>query len=939
MNTQNFSTIIETLEQYKDLDELALICGDEKLTFQQLLSEAKNIACNLVNEGVKKGDRVIYSMRRSADAVLGLLGILYAGGVFVSADPNWPEERINFIAKDSESVFSMTDKNCRNLREKKHNSIKLPDINPEDEAAIFYTSGSTGRPKGAVLHHAVLVTVLGSSFNTQKEIYSHWNLSVCFFNMSFIAAFIVICLTYAIPKPLLFPTDTEFSSVELITDIINRNHADVMSGTPSVISRFLEKKVFADAFKNFKYVFLGGELITSAVLKKLSNSTKALFLIIYGSTEMFFSAEYIYRNDEKIYLGQHGYGVSFYIFNDKMEEVSPNHEGSLFIGSTPAEYGHYFKQPRLDAEAYVEHVKYGRLFRTGDIARLEPNGEITLVGRADRMIKLHGQRIEIGEIENAVSSFPGVKRVATVNRIFAGHEALCVFYTADKKLNDRDLRRHLAKLLPYYMIPAFLRYLPKMPENAHGKLDYRALPAIEIEKPLVSILTPVNDSPLELLRRVHTSVLTQDYDKENIEWLIAVHNMDDDYINNVRELFADIPYIHIFTVNEPKKVLGAVRNALLERSTGRYLFWLDSDDELNSECISRSVDMMENYQADMLLFQCEEIHDGAGIMFQRCMNFSEDSPLTYEKGDPRLGELTASNAAEIWSWCYRSSFLKKTGIRFNEDEVGHFCDSVFVLNALVLARRVTVLPKERQYIFHIRSDSDSQKRAWKYPYKTCSELIRMMKKVEETGEKYCFNMNLFMWFWIRNLSYIFNDTDSEKNQKQEIYNAMKHYVKKLSVITSNAVFSEKDAEDIAVYVAFFFPEETENFKKPRFEHELVSFSSLPSVEKIKSVINALKYDGFNTLPDKKRVYLGKVSKTKTPEILTVDLQKNTQINIIQGFQNTEELRGFEVNEVPCRITLFLSGNNSGEILVTWDSRFIHKSAVKYLLNNIYGSSE
>lgn len=118
-----------------------------------------------------------------------------------------------------------------------------------------------------------------------------------------------------------------------------------MSSTPSVISRFLEKDGFASAFKNFKHVFLGGELITSAVLNKLSNSTKALFLIIYGSTEIFFSAEYIYKNNEKIHPGQHGYGVSFYIFNDKMEKVSPGHEGSLFIGGIPAEYGHYLSSP------------------------------------------------------------------------------------------------------------------------------------------------------------------------------------------------------------------------------------------------------------------------------------------------------------------------------------------------------------------------------------------------------------------------------------------------------------------------------------------------------------------------------------------------------------------------------------------------------------------
>ena len=348
----------------------------------------------------------------------------------------------------------------------------------------------------------------------------------------------------------------------------------------------------------------------------------------------------VQRNDRKIHLGKAAYGVKLYVLNDNLEEILPGQEGELFIGGTPAKYGHYLNRPDLDAEKYFEHPKYGRLFRTGDMARLEKDGEITLIGRKDGMIKLHGQRIEIGEVENAIASFPEIRRAAVTIQKFKGQDTLCGFYTANKEIDDRELRRHLAKHLPLYMIPAFLRHLPQMPENANGKLNYRALPTIENDKPLVSVLTPIFNLPLDLLKRAYLSVMSQDYDRERIEWFIAVHNMDNDYLAKVRETVGESPHIHVFPVQEPTKTVRAVRNALLKRATGRYLFWLDADDELTPSCISRAVEFMEQSRADMLLFPCEEIVEAGTLLFSRRLNFIGNEPVCYSQGDPRLSELS-----------------------------------------------------------------------------------------------------------------------------------------------------------------------------------------------------------------------------------------------------------------------------------------------------------
>ena len=946
MKSENVPTILDALEQYRDSDNTALICGEEILSYRQLLADAKHIARGLAAAGVKKGDRVLYRMRRTADAIRGLFGILYAGGVYVSAAPDWPEERVRFVSGDAQTVFALTDESCRALLEQEPVSLALPEVRGEDEAAIYYTSGSTGLPKGVVLRHAAFGTVYGSAFSSQasgKALYSQWNMTICFFSLSFVAAIIDFCIIFSEGRSLLLPTEPELASVERVTALMGRHHPDILAGTPSVVTRFLENPEFAGAFAELNYVFFGGERLTSAAAERLSQATKGLLLVIYGSTEMFFSGEYRYRNDGRIHLGKAGYGVSFHILDAQLEEIPPGREGELFIGGMPAKYGHYLK-PDLDAEAYLEHPRFGRLFRTGDLARLEADGEITLVGRADGMVKLHGQRIEIGEIENALASFPGVLRAAATIQRIGEQEALCGFYTAGRALDERELRRHLAQRLPLYMIPAFLRRLPQMPENRHGKLDYHALPPISPEKPLISILTPVHDVPPELFERACRSVLSQDYDRERIEWLVAVHNMDDRYLERLRAAAAGTPVrVQVFLVKEPRGLLGSARNALLERATGRYLFWLDADDALAPGCISRSVEAMGQYQADMLLFPCEVIRDSGTELVPRQLNLEGTAPVVCEKGDPRSGEWMTGCAGEVWSWCYRSSFLRETGIRFNEAEAGHFCDALFVIDALLRARRSVALPGENHYIFHIRGGSDSRNRVERDAAQTGRELLWMLEAAVERAEQCAFDLNQFLWFWVRNICCLLGDTGMTAGQKQALHNALLPLVRKLRILAPGPVFPAGKAAQLAGYVAALFPEASEAFRRPRWMHRQISFASLPPREELIAAIREMDYVGFRTLHRGAQLYLGSVEETAAPEVVTVDLRGNReqkaearlstprQRSLMQGYRRVEELRGFAPEEVPCRLTLFRLNDSSGELLITWDARFIPPSAVEWLL--------
>lgn len=176
---------------------------------------------------------------------------------------------------------------------------------------------------------------------------------------------------------------------------------------------------------------------------------------------------------------------------------------------------------------------------------------------------------------------------------------------------------------------------------------------------------------------------------------------DNDYLKKVQETVGESPHIHVFPVQDPTKTVRAVRTSLLKRATGRYVFWLDADDELMPSCISRAVEFMEQSRADMLLFPCEEIIEEGTLSFPRRLNFIGNEPVCYNQGDPRLNELFTDCAIDIWSWCFRISFLRETEIRF--DEAVNFDEPLFVANTFLVARRIAVLPGAKEMFILAKS--------------------------------------------------------------------------------------------------------------------------------------------------------------------------------------------------------------------------------------------
>ena len=494
-----FQTVLDLLRMREESDHTALICGEEAITYRQLAADAKQIARCLIAQGLHKGDRVLLSVKNSIHVVRAIYGILLAGGVYVAADVKWPAERLCLISEESGVSLRITDEMISGYLTARSPKIPLPMISEEDEAAVYYTSGSTGMPKGTILHHRVFLAFANPD-EILPELYERERFLTFPVFASVIPMFCDFVLT-AYEKTLIFTAPEEMASIERLIDCMIRNRVQSLGGTPSFLLRALEHPLFAKVIRQQVTQFvLGGELIRETDARKLYSAMDGGTINTgYGSSETYICSVSRYEPGKKICLDRIQKGAELYVMDEELNPVSNGESGEVLVGGAVAQYGHYL-DPELNREKYVDHPIYGRLFRIGDAARLDEEGRIILTGRADQIIKLHGLRIEPGEVEAAMEAFDGIRRAAAALK----KGQLCGYYTAEKAVEESSLRRFLSERLPYYMIPSVILCMESLPISANGKLDYKALP--EPEQRAGEGSTPANEREA-LLCRIFGEVL------------------------------------------------------------------------------------------------------------------------------------------------------------------------------------------------------------------------------------------------------------------------------------------------------------------------------------------------------------------------------------------------------------------------------------------------
>ena len=496
-------------------DAKAMVACDGTFTYSELNAEMNRVANALIAHGVKRGDRVAMLLPRTSRLIFTMFGIMKAGAAYIPCDPHYPVDRIKLILEDSEAAYIVTDdENLANLKEQSgegslevlEKALNIEELlqcentaNPaipqegSDLAYIIYTSGSTGRPKGVMLHHSGICNELFA----HPLNYRNWTIVhevKCILGLatiSFDASVEEIGLPLYNGLTLALASDEIANDPIRLAEFMVENNVGMFQGTPSRLMQLYESDIFRKALAGCRSIELGGEKFSDSQLHELQKTTTAHIFNSYGPTETTVESNcHEVTHEEHVSIGRPLVNVTEYIVDADMNRVPVGVVGELLVGGAQVSLG-YNKLPEKTREAFIENpfisslpdqggISDKTLYRTGDYARWDEHGYITILGRTDNQVKLRGLRIELGEIESVIAKQEGIGQVIVMIRKINGKEHLCAYFTANHPVDIDALKVEIAKSLTQYMVPTAYLQLDKMPTTPSGKTDMKALPEPEL---------------------------------------------------------------------------------------------------------------------------------------------------------------------------------------------------------------------------------------------------------------------------------------------------------------------------------------------------------------------------------------------------------------------------------------------------------------------------
>ena len=489
-------------------DHEALVAIDAKYTYKEMDNATNAIASALRLKGVKERDRVALLLPRTSRLILSLFGVLKAGAAYIPCDPDYPADRIKLILEDSEARYIITTAdrmdsvpagkaiNVEELLEESPStpSIPITQITPDDLAYLIYTSGSTGRPKGVMLRHKGICNYL---YGHPANVFANGVLTdadrvLSVTTISFDAALQDIGMAYYNGKTLIVATEEQANNPLDLAQLIQEQHINMVSGTPSRWQTWLTSEDFCKAISQVKICRAGGEKFSDALLQQMRSVTKARIFNCYGPTEITVASNNAeLTNAQMVTVGKPQLNVKEFIVDADGNELPVGVVGELYIGGRGVARG-YNNLDEMTRERFVEY--HGtRIYKSGDYAKWLPDGNVVILGRTDHQIKLRGLRIELGEIENVMLSVEGMKKVVIMIRKLNDKEHLCAYYTADHEIAPDALKAEISKRLTQYMVPTAYLQLKEMPMTPNGKTDVKALPEPQLAVSSAYV-APANDT-------------------------------------------------------------------------------------------------------------------------------------------------------------------------------------------------------------------------------------------------------------------------------------------------------------------------------------------------------------------------------------------------------------------------------------------------------------
>src|SRR5208283_3187213 len=475
---------------------IALITNEGKFSYQELDERANQLGSYLSSQGVGPETLVGVLLDRKPEMLIAILAILKAGAAYVPLDPAYPAERIGYIVEDAQISIILSSKRLPQSAVGVRGwsrFVALEEIlvgdsqevssqaEPENLAYVIYTSGSTGRPKGVMVEQRNVL----SFFRAMDEVIgSEAGVWLAVTSLSFDISVLELLWTLTRGFTVVLHGD---EGTHTIAEEIRRFGVTHLQSTPSLARMLTLDPRSLSALASLKKFLLGGEALPPSLVQVIRSVFYGELFNMYGPTEttIWSTACRIEGIPSNIPIGKPLANTVVQILDESFQPVPAGEMGELYIGGEGVARG-YWKRPELSAERFLENLVpgVGRLYRTGDMARYTPQGDLEFLGRSDFQVKLYGFRIELGEIETCLEGQESVQQAVVIAREDRPGDKRLVAYVIPKSGTNPSsslLRNVLSGKMPSYMVTANFVFLDRFPLTSNGKIDRRALPPVDMD--------------------------------------------------------------------------------------------------------------------------------------------------------------------------------------------------------------------------------------------------------------------------------------------------------------------------------------------------------------------------------------------------------------------------------------------------------------------------
>lgn len=473
-------------------DRIALVAGEREFTYAELNTEANRLAHYLREQGTKAEQPVGLFTERTPEMIIGVLAILKAGGAYVPIDPDYPQERIQYMLEDSRVAIVLTSDHLAERLPDGLRSIGFTDsalsAQPKDNIEIvnepdhlvylMYTSGSTGKPKGVMVTHRNVVRLVKNtnfvSFQENDRILQTGSLVFDASTFEIWGALLNGLQLVLVDKPTILDADQ-------LEQAIVRHGITMMWLTSPLFTQLVEKN--ERLFKPVRTLLVGGDVLSPKHIYRVLHHCAPIQIVNgYGPTEnTTFSCCHQIKAEQNgsIPIGAPIANSTAYVVNNygKLQPIGV--AGELWVGGDGVARG-YLNREDLTMEKFIDSPFKAdeKLYKTGDLVRWLPDGTVEFLGRKDHQVKIRGYRMELGEIEAQIRTHELVKETLVTDiEESPGQKALCAYIVTEGTVTAADIRQHLHSHLPDYMIPTYYAFLEQMPLTTNGKIDRSKLPA------------------------------------------------------------------------------------------------------------------------------------------------------------------------------------------------------------------------------------------------------------------------------------------------------------------------------------------------------------------------------------------------------------------------------------------------------------------------------